>query len=446
MQIESIDFALSFNNLKSIPFNKYNNDFTFIVNNKRYETNRYVADILSPIIRKYHFQDATFDEFTISTKDRPQYRDSKIDYFQDFLQLVNFCQTPIDIPHRKHYSDYFLKLGNIDEYLRLHPDHFDKLSPNNVIDRLIQITEINDKCAELTNLLNVSDVIRFAAEHFEEIPQKKLRELNEDLLSEIISNESLKLNEEDDLLQIILDLCKKNPNYSFLFEYVNFNSISEKAFENFIDHFNIEFLNATIWHSICLRFSPNESQMNGLHPRYSEEVVQIDFEEGREFTGIMNFLNEKTGGNIHDNGTIEISSNSICNNECLPRNLVDYNSDNYYYSNNDEDAEVCFDFKDKKIQLNCYSIKSYNNFRNEANLRNWVVEVSDDAKDWLIVDQHSDDQTLNDANVVHAFRTSELNDFYRFVRIRQTGQNWQNDFEMIFYYIEFFGKLKIRSI
>lgn len=46
-----MNFSLSFDNVKEIPLDKYEKNFTFIVNDKKYETSRYVADLVSPIIR-----------------------------------------------------------------------------------------------------------------------------------------------------------------------------------------------------------------------------------------------------------------------------------------------------------------------------------------------------------------------------------------------------------
>lgn len=68
--------------------------------------------------------------------------------------------------------------------------------------------------------------------------------------------------------------------------------------------------------------------------------------------------------------------------------------------------------------------------------------MSNDKNEWIVVDDHSNDSTLNDANVVATFQTKDLNQFYRFIKIRQTGINWQNDYQMIFYNIDFYGKLK----
>lgn len=157
-----------------------------------------------------------------------------------------------------------------------------------------------------TNQFSIDKIVSYTAEHFEEIGFEKFKKLNFDTIEDFIKNEFLKLDEEYSLLNFILKLCEDDSKYSSLFEYLNFNNISEKSFALFIEKFSIENLNASIWRSICQRLNP----------------------------------------------------------------------------------------------------------------------------------------TLNDANVVATFQTKDLNEFYRFIKIRQTGINWQNDYQMIFYNIDFYGKLK----
>lgn len=45
--------------------------------------------------------------------------------------------------------------------------------------------------------------------------------------------------------------------------------------------------------------------------------------------------------------------------------------------------------------LKFYSIKSGSNGSNSYHLRNWVIEVSNDAKKWEIVDSHLNELSLN---------------------------------------------------
>lgn len=40
-----IKFSLNINKIKLIPFGKYEKDFTFVVNGKRFQTSRFIADL-----------------------------------------------------------------------------------------------------------------------------------------------------------------------------------------------------------------------------------------------------------------------------------------------------------------------------------------------------------------------------------------------------------------
>ena len=141
----------------------------------------------------------------------------------------------------------------------------------------------------------------------------------------------------------------------------------------------------------------------------------------------MRYLTRQTGGNIHDNGTIEITSNSINDSSCHPKNLVNYENDSRYQSlmGSDGNTFIRFDFKD----------------------RNWVIEISDDGENWEEIDRHIDDPALNGQNIVHNFKVNKKNSgFHRFVRLRQTGKTWSqpgDPYHFFFSFIEFYGKLRI---
>lgn len=97
-----MDYLFSLNNAKMIPFDKYEKDFSFNINGKRYRTSRIIADLLSPTIRNYHFQDPTINEFYVNTTNNDAEENSKEsqeeDYFNEFLNLYKFEQNHIEEP------------------------------------------------------------------------------------------------------------------------------------------------------------------------------------------------------------------------------------------------------------------------------------------------------------------------------------------------------------
>lgn len=174
-----------------------------------------------------------------------------------------------------------------------------------------------------------------------------------------------------------------------------------------------------------------------------ENIIEIKYEKGKEFNGINNYLNQLVGGNCYDKGAINITANSCLNDPFHPKNLINYDEDDYFHSKDDIlNIEICFDFKDKSVKLTNYTIKSYNCGPNCHHLRNWIIEVSNDRNHWETADERNDDSRLNDRCVVVTFPTKKLSGFYRFVRLRQTGLNWDNYKYVIFNALEFYGKLK----
>lgn len=517
MNSEKHDLTLSIKSFQYIPYNKYKKDFTFIVNKNRYPTPRIIADILSPKVKRLHFIDESINEFAFTTEEK-----FKEGHFSDFLKLAYLLPQKIDAELKIEYSMYFKKLGNIDEYFRLNQLTIESAIPN--------LRFIIDQNKNRFNELFVTNdqfrsIISFISSHFSEISKEEMSELPNEILNEIISRESLKITDEDSLLDFILELYVKDKRYATLLSKVLFCNLNEYSIKKFIKIFSFKDLNLEIWNSICLRLSstpystttssstpystsaletihsssaaatpystttfgthhsslsstpystetlktlhsasatpysttasgtPFSIQSFGMQKQIEKEIIEFIPKDG--FDGIMHYLSKKRHNiNIHDFKIIEITSNSILWNDRLyhPKNLVDYRSNsNFYHSENKPGIFVSFDFKDKRVQLSGYSIQSHEVGESQGNLRNWVIEVSNDGKNWEEIDRHSDAPELNGSNKISTFSVQQQKDeFYRFVRLRQTGYSWYGGFKsdsyiVYFVLIEFFGKLEINK-
>lgn len=72
----------------------------------------------------------------------------------------------------------------------------------------------------------------------------------------------MKIENEDSLLEIIVELYEKDEKYSPLFEYVYFNNVTIETMKIFIEKFNI-------WGSICERLLKEEdNDITKLKERY----------------------------------------------------------------------------------------------------------------------------------------------------------------------------------
>ena len=226
-----MEFSISHFNFKDIPFYKYAQDFTFIVNNKQYKTNRIVADILSPKIRKYHFNDEGFNKYTFETHDNEEFdhetMSDSTDYFSEFLQLVENHKIHLDEKHQLIFSEYFYKLGNYEEYLNILssiPDS-NRASENQSIQFLQQISKKN--FFEEINLDNdkIKAHINNVSKNFLQINKKEFKRLGIEILEEIIKQKTLQLDEEDSLLEFIVELYSEDRKYYSLLEFVEFRNV-----------------------------------------------------------------------------------------------------------------------------------------------------------------------------------------------------------------------------
>lgn len=199
-----------------------------------------------------------------------------------------------------------------------------------------------------------------------------------------------------------LNCIKKNTKYSYLFEYIYFNNAEIETMKKIVEKFKMNNLNIGIWQSLCNCLIQSDKIIpNTLR---KSKVIYFEHKKGDEFNGIVKFLTEKAGGNIHYKGVVEITSNSINDSSHNPKNVFDFQQNNLYNSKNEPNASICIDFKDKLIELSNYTIKTGTDGPNGVNLTNWITEASSDGKSWEKIDEHTDDASLFGKDIANNFK------------------------------------------
>jgi hypothetical protein len=100
-------------------------------------------------------------------------------------------------------------------------------------------------------------------------------------------------------------------------------------------------------------------------------------EENRHLalSGIVSYLTEKCGGNIHDRGVVEITASSVSNPD-YARNAADLGNWNSCFTSKDKPRQwICLDFKALRIELMHCTIQVVN----WSYLKSWTVDGSDDG-------------------------------------------------------------------
>lgn len=128
-------------------------------------------------------------------------------------------------------------------------------------------------------------------------------------------------------------------------------------------------------------------------------------------------------------------------------NLLKIEDFSDFYTKDEPDSWICFEFKNYKIIPTCYTLKSHNNSSGGCQPRTWIIEGSNDNQKWTKIDEQKNCTYLNDKNVFHTFliNGNEGKNPFKFMRIRQTGQNWCDSYGwrniLALSCIEFYGLL-----
>ena len=279
---------IQIDNIQKIQFDKFEKDFSFIVNNKIYQTNSFVANILSP---------------HISNRSYYQIQTHLNGDFNKILEYGEMKTISIKEEEIRYFREIFKKLGNSDEVLQFYKELQEEISCENVIQRIQIKQELND---------NFEDEIEFISSNFHHLYTQYPNEISSfdiDIIERIISNDKLLLQDEEELFDIILKLYTESKEYSTLFSYVIFMNLTIESIRKFNQSFDINYINKSIWDSLSYRLEQEistesrdeyqKSHKEFLNNRYLdkryEKIIQLPKEEKEEDYGFarLSYIEEE---------------------------------------------------------------------------------------------------------------------------------------------------------
>ena len=185
-------------------------------------------------------------------------------------------------------------------------------------------------------------------------------------------------------------------------------------------------------------------------PAQREIIYQAD-KEGQvppplvppKLDGIIAYLTLVHCGNVHDRGIVNVTASSVHNEDSAnhPRNALELGTNSPFISNDEQNAWICYDFRDRRVIPKSYSIRSCD-YKLSANPKSWVFEVSDDGGTWTEVDCRKDNEDLKFSDQFQNFEICNIpSERVRFIRLRQTGKNHCGDHRLQLTSLEIFGDL-----
>ncbi|OHT09491.1 hypothetical protein TRFO_04586 [Tritrichomonas foetus] len=419
--MEEKSISLSSHGLANI--NVQFNDFKFIINDHIFECSRFTAEFLSPVVAQMHLSDPTINTFKIMLDNPNKIDKSLISSFGDLL-----LGRQIEIHDSKSFS-FFLKISNLlgnKELLNLLYGIDDKKSEQldikNAIEQLLYKIEFQMNCEK---------EISFIAENFidiETIHSNDLLCLNSDVLKMIFFSNDLKIKNED----FLYDFIMKHSDSMHLLECIRFENMSQERMTEFLSYFSLEDLNYSMWERIRMRLLQTAS----INVR-SKNFFPVN--ERDPFDGIIQSLYRECGGNPHTKGLVDVCASSSTSGG-KSYQVLEKNWRERWRSENAIGSWWEIDFKERKVAVCAYSIKTKQYPPGSAHLKSWKLEGSNEHGVWTTIDMRKNTTELNGSGLSHTWQC-KMTQPYRYLRITSIGYDHNMTNYLSFSGIEFFGIL-----
>ena len=291
------------------------------------------------------------------------------------------------------------------------------------------------------------ELVKAVAEKFHELSEESLAAIDLETATALLSHPSLRVRDEDSLYEFVRRRAQDDTAFVCLFEFLYFEYLSEdriKEFASFAREVVLGHLNAVMWDRICKRLVqsvPLKGNPRQVEPekKIGEEFV---YDASRPLDGIIAHLTRECGGNVHEKGVVGVSSINFHSSGYEPKNVVDLGTNKYFCSKNEPGSWLCYDFKERRVAPTSYSITSVPGGPASAHPKSWVFEASNDGISWEVIDRRDSNMDLNASKVTCNFSINpKADNNFRFIRIRQTGKNHQDNDLFAFASLELFGKL-----
>ena len=351
MNLKSI--FLSSKGLKNIITGE--NDFVFYFDKCQIKMDKILAEFISPVVSQLHQSDKTAQSIHFKIPENIKFIQFEEIMTDDIIFLLNQISIGSSISIDEEQSIKLriiaILLGNEELFNILNDEYPFEFNVQN-IESYLKYVNIFYYLSHIYKKFDFSHFIEIISQNFYLIDQNKLIDLPTSILYMIISNTKLRLNSEDSLFEFINKIfinANDDPSKIISFyELIQVSNLTDECFNQFLLKIDSNDINSTIWENIRKRFDVTNKK--SFHQKTSSSRYGSVFYDGNEsnsFHGIINKLTEEIGGNVDDKGVISVSASSTADKPC--RNVTDlHNLNNYFWSQNNSNSWIKYDFKDKK--------------------------------------------------------------------------------------------------
>jgi len=384
-----------------------------------------MAGFLSPVVAQVSLSDPLVSEYLV-----------EIDDSNGQFEMIMKLGLGISIEIDEICGDYFIQVGKAlgnDEIVEIGVQMQNNRQENtnlNVIERLKQ---------RMFYQLDQEQEIAFIASNICEIDSKSLESLEKSVLEKIFTSSCLNVESESWLFSLIERIIIKNgSNYSSLLSCIMSEYLSPNEMSRFVELVSFDKMNNQLWRSLCKRLVLNVGKIEKKVRCIERQVLDFVFKSQEPLTGVFRYMYDAEKENPHTRGIIEVTSSTTEYNE--PHQVLNNQWKDFWYSKDEPNQWLCIDFKEKKLNINYYSIKTHGSGPGFSHIKSWIIEGSVSGHEWVIIDSKQNNFDLNRRNAIVSYSIINEGQF-RYIRIKQTGKNHSGSNYLCLAGLELFGKL-----
>ena len=188
--------------------------------------------------------------------------------------------------------------------------------------------------------------------------------------------------------------------------------------------------------------APAPAARPAARPAPAPKRVEIPYIQAKPLSGILEHLTNECGGNVHDKKEVDVTASSV-NYIYAAKNAADPRTHLAFWSNDEPNSWICYDFKDRRVTPTSYSLRSCASGPGSLNIKSWSFEGSNDGDTWEELDSQSQNRDLDDKSVTHNYPVTvyKCGKRYRYLRIVQNGRNHYGSHVLQLSAFEIFGVL-----
>jgi hypothetical protein len=259
-----------------------------------------------------------------------------------------------------------------------------------------------------------------------------------------------------------------------LLEFVRWEYCSTDVLNDFFERFSDYFyeINASMWASLRARLVlPNRNKETGKQFPPSVKKAKLRLSDGTQSQdmydipdGIIAHLTRECGGNVHDRHVVDVTCGSFENEteganphsgaydnypDFVAKNAADLETDSRFFSAYREKKEgiphtgnnwMCYNFKERRIVPTHYTIRTFGGDSDDAHLKSWLVDTSEDGTSWREVAHVENNKQLNGTYFSGTFGVAGGVEC-RFIRLVNIGRNHYGNDQLVISAWEIFGNL-----